>query len=126
MSYLDTNKLRHLVANGHNLAKETVLDLLTRVEHQQDRELRQLALDKHPIDPDTLKLANQHMWEPDQAYGFGNPIFSIIQQLTQSLSTYAHTHDLIVDPASIRIETHDTDGTNTTRLTATITPQEQS
>lgn len=62
MTYLDTNKLRHLVADGHNLARETVLDLLTRIEHQQDRELRRLALDKHPIDPE-VKKAKYEAWQ---------------------------------------------------------------
>lgn len=132
MSYLDTNKLRHLVANGHNLAKETVLDLLTRVEHQQDKELRQLALDKYPatappLDPDTLKLGAQYAWKPDDAYAFDNPIFSIIEQLTSDLKHHAQANHLVLDPASIRIEFNDDGtGTYTSRLVAYGKPKEQS
>ena len=41
--YLDTTRLRTIIADGHQLARETVLDLLTRVEQYQDKELQQVA-----------------------------------------------------------------------------------
>ena len=41
--YLDTTRLRAIIADGHQLARETVLDLITRVEQYQDKELQQVA-----------------------------------------------------------------------------------
>lgn len=128
MSYLNTLRLRNIIAAGNTLARETVLDLLTRIEHYQDKELRQLALDKHPaempkLDPTQLKLGSTYDWDQTEAPWLGNnPILDVLPRLIDQLNRHVHINNLVIDPASLRIEFIQDDDKNACRLVAYTKP----
>lgn len=129
MTYLDTNKLRHLVADGQTLAKETVLDLLTRVERQQDKELQQLALEKHPVTPPPLDPAkdqvvaySQHFLENGD-WLVTNPILHYIIQAARELEQEGIREGLTYDPASIQLQISPDGNGNLVRLIAYTKPR---
>lgn len=131
MNYIDTNRLRHIIADGHQLARETVLDLLTRVERQQDKELRQLALDKHPIDPEFRPAKDQALVYTEYLIGNGqywdnNPILDVIQQQARDLAEQAHRQNLVYDPTSLQLQIHPEENGNRVRFTALAKYKEQS
>lgn len=131
MSYLDTNRLRHLVADGQTLAKETVLDLLTRVERQQDKELRQLALDKHPVTPPPVRLTSEQVRVyTEHLIGNGlhhddNPVLAVIRKQALELADQARRNGWTYKTHSIRLQIEPEDAGNRVRLTAIATCKEQ-
>lgn len=130
MTYLDTNRLRHLVADGQTLARETVLDLLTRVERQQDAELQKLALQKYPATAprpakDQALVYTEYLIGNGQHWN-NNPILDVIQKQAQELAEQAARNGWTYDPTSLQLQIHPEDAGNRVRFTATATYQEQS
>lgn len=119
MSYLNTLRLRNNIADGHQLAKETVLDLLTRIEHYQDKELRQLALENHPAEMPKLDLSKAGMFE---AWQDDTPINNIITDMVQGVISYAAARSLVLDPATLRLEFDVSDDTHAVRLVGNTKP----
>lgn len=130
MQPINTLRLQAILDAGHTLDPIVIQQILDAVKDYQDNPRAAgpgLQLPELKPAKDHEIVWSQYTWNKLLPTVDPNPILDIIQEAAQKMSRFLHTHELMIDPTSIRFETVANDHNQyVTRLTANIKPKEQS
>lgn len=129
MQPINTSHLQASIDAGHTLDPTTIQRLLDTVKDYQDNPRGAgpgLQLPELKPAKDHEIVWSQYTWNKLLLTVDPNPVLGIIQEAAEKMSRYLHTHDLVIDPTSIRFETvANQNNQYVTRLTANTKPKEQ-